>query len=72
MGGINNDQAIRWIQMLQDNLAEFRKRSRLSPETKIKFISEQYARLFLIVRAINGRVIFTGTTPIGETKDVQP
>ena len=58
---LNNEQAVRWISELERSLEQFD-----GELNKMDFISQQYDRLHLLVRAIDGSVIFLGTTPLGE------
>lgn len=61
-----NQQAVRWIETLRSDLNCNRRKPRLSKENRLRFISEQYERLYLLNRAIAGSVTFIGAPPIGE------
>lgn len=66
ISNINSVQVIRWISVLRDNLAAHRRRRVITDEERLQFLSTQYDLLFLINKAIEGKVIFVGTPPIGE------
>lgn len=68
MSRLSNGQAVRWIVALQENLTEQRRKTRLSPDKRLQFLSEQYQQLFLLHRAIQGTVLFVGVPPIGESQ----
>lgn len=66
---LTGPQAARWIGELRGNLAKHGRRRKMTPEIRLNFLSEQYSQLYLLHSAIEGRVRFVGTPPIGETQD---
>lgn len=57
---LSSEQASYWVKELSDNLAVFRKKSRMNTDSKLEFISEQYNTLFLLVRVLRGESILAG------------
>lgn len=64
MSNITQEQAVEWLDAIEKNFVEFRKKTRLNKVDKIKYIEEQYATLYLLNRAINGEVVFVGAKQI--------
>lgn len=67
---LNNQQAVRWLGELREGLKKHRRRRKITPEERLAFLSEQYNQLYLMHRAIDGRVVFVGAPPIGENSNV--
>lgn len=63
---ISKAQVIGWISALRENIATHRRRRTITDEERLQFLSTQYDLLYLINKAIAGKVIFVGTPPIGE------
>ena len=57
---LDREMAKYWCQELADNLADFRKKPRLSKQAKLDFISKQYSSLFVLVRVNRGDSIMKG------------
>lgn len=57
---LDKEIAHHWCEDLADNLLEFRKKTRLKTESKLEFISNQYASLFALVRINRGDAIMKG------------
>ena len=47
---LDKELAHHWCEELADNLVNFRKKTRLKPESKLNFIVDQYASLFSLAR----------------------
>ena len=57
---LDSQIAHHWCQELADNLTDFRKKGRLKPESKLKFVSKQYASLFALVKVMRGDAVMKG------------
>lgn len=57
---LDAETAYHWIKELELNITEFRKKSRYKPESKLDFISKQYASLFALVRVNRGDALMKG------------
>lgn len=57
---LDKELAHHWCKELATNLSDFRKKPRLAAESKLKFISNQYASLFSLVRVSRGDAILKG------------
>lgn len=67
---LDKEMAQHWCMELAENLAEFRKKPRLATESKLKFISNQYASLFSLVNVSKGDAILKGV-PLALFRNVQ-
>lgn len=65
---LNPEQVVRWIGELREGIQRHRRRRKISPEERLAFLSQQYHHLYLLNRAIEGRVVFVGAPPIGESQ----
>ncbi len=57
---ITPQQMEAWVAKLQSNMKKFLETDDLSPEERIAFIRHQYALLDIIVKALKGKVYFSG------------
>lgn len=57
---LDKELAHHWCEELADNLVNFRKKTRLKPESKLNFIVEQYASLFSLARINRDDAIMKG------------
>ena len=57
---LDKEIAHHWCQELADNLVEFKKKTRLKNESKLEFISNQYASLFSLVRINRDDAVMKG------------
>lgn len=57
---LDKEVAHHWCLDLADNIVDFRKKARLKPESKLSFISKQYASLFALVRINRGDAVMKG------------
>ena len=57
---IQPEVAHHWCKDLAENLTEFRRKPRMKPESKLAFISKQYASLFALVRINRGDAVMKG------------
>ena len=62
--GITSDQAVRWIAEMRSELTRYRRRRKITDDERLNCLSDQYARIYLIHRAISGQVTFVGAPPI--------
>jgi hypothetical protein len=75
MSNLNNDQAVEWVETIANNLASFRKKTRLNKAEKLEFIHNQYNTLYQLHRAIIGEILFKGVSKqfFGESNaDIAP
>jgi hypothetical protein len=57
---LDKEVAHYWCKELANNISDFRKKGRLKPESKLTFISKQYASLFALVKINRGDAIMKG------------
>lgn len=57
---LDKELAHHWCKELATNLSEFRKKPRLATDSKLQFISNQYASLFSLVKVSKGDAILKG------------
>ena len=57
---LDKELAHHWCEELADNLVNFRKKTRLKPESKLNFIVDQYASLFSLARINRDDAIMKG------------
>lgn len=62
---LTNEHAVRWVGDLKHSLDSFDEIETI--EDKLTFLSTQYFRLVLLVKAIDGEVQFVGVPPIDFT-----
>lgn len=66
---LNHVQAEGWILSIRENLKGFRRKRKMTDKQRLEFVSSQYAALYQLSMAIDGRVKFVGAPPIGEVQD---
>lgn len=64
-----SNQVDGWLDKLEHNLDTFLQTSNLDSEQDVQFITHQYHCLMMIHWALQGKVVFVGAKPIGESNE---
>lgn len=57
---LNSAQAEQWIRDIQSNVAKFRRKKKITEETSLEFLSNQYETLFLLISVLQGKARLVG------------
>jgi hypothetical protein len=57
---LNAAQAEQWIRDIRNNVSKFRRKKKITEETSLEFLSNQYETLFLLTRVLQGKTRLVG------------